>query len=97
MKKRPQASAALLQDQATLSDIRKAANTLAHAIRLGKVRGVLEDERGACETPKCIVDGRRFLRTVWDPDPNILGCGFVRSDGKKRCVLCTSQQLGVIT
>ena len=97
MKTRPKPDAGQLQRQAALQDLRKSANTMAHAVRLGKVPGVMEDERGACETPRCGLEGRRFTRSWWDADPNLKGCGFVRSDGKKRCVLCTSQQIGVIS
>lgn len=79
-----------------IQKLRKAANTMAHAIRLGKVPGARELERGECDTKDCRVVGRRFNKGWWDPNPSMSHCGFVRNNGKGFCVSCFSRQLGVI-
>ena len=60
MRKREPVNRQQLQLLAARRNVRKAANTLAHAVRLGKVAGITEAEYGECETPKCPISGRLF-------------------------------------
>jgi hypothetical protein len=96
MKKPQRPSTQQLVQRGARSNLRKAANVLAHALRLGKVPGGEEVARGDCDTPKCGVSGRRFTLSWFDRDPNLPHCGVIRNDGKKRCVLCMSRALGVV-
>ena len=95
MRKRPKLHPRQFLAQHAHKELRKAANTLAHAMRLGKIRGLIGVDRGDCETPKCEVSGRRFNKGWFDANSSMPHTGFIRNDGKKVCVMCMSQRLGV--
>lgn len=95
MRKQSRPSPRALAQHNAVHELRKAANTMAHAMRLGKIPGLRELDRGSCDTSRCRVEGRRFNMGWWDQDPNMPHCGFIRNDGKGVCVLCMSKRLGV--
>ncbi len=96
MRKKPAPSTRQLLHQRATGALRKAANTMAHAMRLGKIPGLREVDRGDCEEKECGVSGRRFNKGWWDANPAMPHCGFIRNDGKKICVLCMSKRLGAV-
>jgi hypothetical protein len=91
---------------AAMQEARKAANVLAKAIRLGRApKGLVQADRGECmhtsrdrdgRVRSCKMTGRRFRR-IWfhqtspETAPHL---GYICSTDPK-CVLCTSQELGV--
>lgn len=71
MRPAPRPSPVQLAARAQRQDLRKAANELAHQIRLGKVPSAVEDTYGPCmvtrDGKRCAMHGRRFRFTRWDP------------------------------
>jgi hypothetical protein len=84
VKKRKRPSPRYFAQQQALNETRKAANVLAHAIRLGKIPKVTETSRGECfgRSGECPVEGRRFTRHWFKPLSPL-------------CVLCMTHELGL--
>lgn len=81
----------------TLSEVRKAANVMAKALRLGRARGATEVERGICT--RCglgtragtaeAVDGIRRFQTIHHyADENRPAVRYIQRGRGKLCVLC---------
>lgn len=103
MRARPSGpSPAQLAARAANDDRRKAANDLAHRIRLGEVPYVTEDTRGPCMVTRggktCGLQGRRFRFTRFEPigDPAYRNVGPALGDIVSSPEMCVGHAMQVI-
>lgn len=91
MRARPQPDLRRLQIRHHEQQLKKAANRLAHALRLDLTKGLTEIERGECS--ECGRQGRRFQRILSYRDEMRPAIYYIQRDRREFCVQCLGPYL----